>query len=212
MSPTTRFIPCLPSWACPAMPRASRCFCKRTGLWPAMWLCPMRHFGRLLRRVFCAKPWSRTTTGRSRWTSYNGLVHKNSVIAGIRQGVVIVLMALLALAPFLHGHLGASHVSGFHVDGMDLGHNIQAGSSQTVWTAHQASEEESPALGVSVSLPLPKAGDEAQLVLALLVTCLCAWLALATLARRARRPSPAPCVVPRSYAWGWPPPALAPPL
>ena len=142
--------------------------------------------------------------------NYNGRVHKNSVIAGIRQGVVIVLMALLALAPFLHGHLGASHVSGFHVDGMDLGHNIQAGSSQTVWAAHQASEEESPALGVSVSLP--KAGDEAQLVLALLVTCLCAWLALATLARRVRRPSPAPCVVPRSYAWGWPPPALAPPL
>lgn len=141
-------------------------------------------------------------------------MHQNVFIAGIRQGVVIVLMALLALSPFLHGHLGASHVSGFHVDGLDLSHNAQVAETPALlsvyMSAHTASEEESPALGVSVSLP--QAGDDVQLATGIIGFLLWAWLAKKVLAHRVRRTPPLAQVAPRTYQSGWPPPALAPPL
>jgi hypothetical protein len=141
-------------------------------------------------------------------------VQQNIFIAGIRQGVVIVLMALLALSPFLHGHLGASHVSGFHVDGLDLSHSAQAAETPALSLAHvlvhAASEEESPALGVSVSLP--QAGDDVHLATGIVGFLLWAWLAKKVLAQRERRMAPLAQAAPRTYPPGWPPPALAPPL
>jgi hypothetical protein len=141
-------------------------------------------------------------------------VHQNVFIAGIRQGVVIVLMALLALAPFLHGHLGASHVSGFHVDGLDLSHSAQGAEAlaeaPALVSAHAASEEESPALGVSVSLP--QTGDDVQLATAIVGFLLWVWLAEKVLVHRVRRMPPWPASAPSTYPPGWPPPALAPPL
>lgn len=123
-------------------------------------------------------------------------------------------MALLALSPFLHGHLGASHVSGFHVDGLDLSHNAQVAETPALlsvyMSAHTASEEESPALGVSVSLP--QAGDDVQLATGIIGFLLWAWLAKKVLAHRVRRTPPLAQVAPRTYQSGWPPPALAPPL
>ena len=141
-------------------------------------------------------------------------MHQNVFIASIRQGVVIVLMALLALSPFLHGHLGASHVSGFHVDGLDLSHSAQGAQTPTLSpayvSAHAASEEESPALGVSVSLP--QAGDDVHLATGIVGFLLWAWLAKKVLACRVRRMPPLAQVAARTYQSGWPPPALAPPL
>lgn len=146
------------------------------------------------------------------------MVHINRFIASIRQGVVIVLMALLALSPFLHGHLGASHVSGFHVDGLDLNHSAQT-SETPAWgavhvsadvSAHTASEEESPALGVSVSLP--QTGDDVYLVTGIVGFLLWVWLAQKALALCVRRMPPLAQGAPRTYQCGWPPPALAPPL
>jgi hypothetical protein len=139
-------------------------------------------------------------------------MHRNVFIAGIRQGVVIVLMALLALSPFLHGHLGASHVSGFHVDGLDLSHNVSDAATATWVSAHAVSEEESPALGVSVSLPLPQSGDDVHLAMSIVGFWLWLWLAKKLLAHGVRRTPSRPEPVPGIYQSGWPPPALAPPL
>ena len=137
-------------------------------------------------------------------------MRQNVFIAGIRQGVVIVLMTLLALSPFLHGHLGASHVSGFHVDGLDLSHNAADAATATWVSAHAASEEESPALGVSVSLP--QMGDDVHLATAIVGFLLWVWLARKMLAHCVRRMRPAPETPPSTYQSGWPPPALAPPI
>ena len=141
-------------------------------------------------------------------------MHQNVFIASIRQGVVTVLMALLALSPFLHGHLGASHVSGFHVDGLDVSHSAQAAETPALVSihvsAHAASEEESPALGVSVSLP--QAGDDVHLAAGIVGFLLWVWLAKKVLAHRVRRTPLLAQVAPRTYPPGWPPPALAPPL
>lgn len=137
-------------------------------------------------------------------------MHHNVVIAGIRQGVVIVLMALLALAPFLHGHLGASHVRGFHVDGLDLSHSAPVAETSVLLLAHATSEEESPALGVSMTLP--QTVDDVHPFTGLVVFWLCAWLAGQVLAHRVRRTPLLAQAAPRTYLPGWPPPALAPPL
>lgn len=146
--------------------------------------------------------------------NYNAQVQSQSFIAGIRQGVVIVLMALLGLAPFLHGHLGASHVSGFHVDGLDLSHSAQTAEtwapSPVHVSAHAATEEESPALGVSVSLP--QTGDDMPLVTGMVGFLLWVWLSRKVLAQGVRRTPPLAQAAPRTYPPGWPPPALAPPL
>lgn len=138
------------------------------------------------------------------------MVHINRFIASIRQGVVIVLMALLALSPFLHGHLGASHVSGFHVDGLDLNHSAQTSETPAWVSAHTASEEESPAMGVSVSLP--QTGDDVHLATAIVGFLLWVWLAQKALALCVRRMPSLAQGAPRTYQCGWPPPALAPPL
>jgi hypothetical protein len=143
------------------------------------------------------------------FANYNETVSTPPHIASLRQAVVIVLMALLALAPFLHGHLGASHVRGFHVDGLDVAHSASSQVPQASVSVHGWEEEESPALGVSVSLP--QTADDGQWVigmLGLLWACLAKPMRERRLRLRPEPAGPAPC----AYESGWPPPALAPPL
>jgi hypothetical protein len=121
----------------------------------------------------------------------------------------MVLMALLALAPFLHGHLGASHVSGFHMDGLDVAHATAAQDTFGSVSAHAWGEEESPAMGVSVSLPQP--GGDAPLVAGLAVLLFWALLARHAQSTGLRLRPVAPGSAPSAYEPGWPPPALAPP-
>jgi hypothetical protein len=137
-------------------------------------------------------------------------VQKNFFIAGFRQGVVIVLMALLGLTPFLHGHLGASHVSGFHVDGLDVSHSLATEGLSAQWTVHTATDEESPAMGVAVSLPQP--ADDAALWVGIAGFLLWAWFVCPVQVRRFWRAPLLRLPLPRTYQPGWPPPALAPPL
>ncbi|MGV0960978.1 MAG: hypothetical protein ACOYB1_14200 [Limnohabitans sp.] len=137
-------------------------------------------------------------------------MQKSFFITGFRQGVVIVLMALLGLAPFLHGHVGASHVSGFHVDGMDVSHSLATEGLSAQWAAHTASEEESPAMGVAVSLPQP--ADDAGLLVGIAGFLLWAWFVAPVQVQRVRRALLVRLPLPCTYQPGWPPPALAPPL
>lgn len=125
----------------------------------------------------------------------------------LNRGVTAVLIGLLALAPFLHGHLGASHVSGFHLDGVHaVTHSNETGSALGM----RAVDDESPALGVATSLPKPD--DDSKLLLQ------AAWLLAAVLGLLPRlvllriRPSTAEPRAVHAYHDGWPPPALAPPL
>ena len=117
-----------------------------------------------------------------------------------------LLAGLLALAPFLHSHFGASHESGFHIDGLHAvqhpGHDAQPSLSM------QASDDESPALGVAPVRPPSEGGDSVWWPMALL-------LVLPLLPLLAQGQPRAPC--PRRsarllYRVGLPPPSLAPPL
>ncbi len=125
----------------------------------------------------------------------------------LKRVVTAVLIGLLGLGPFLHGHLGASHVSGFHVDGLHaMAHTADLGPSDSM----SAADDESPALGVTTSLP--KSDDDgslpahAALLLAALLCLLLPRLPLARIRPYATDPPAA-----RAYRDGWPPPALAPP-
>lgn len=125
----------------------------------------------------------------------------------LNRGVVAVLIGLLTLGPFLHGHLGASHVSGFHLDGIHaVVHASDAGSVLSM----RSVDDESPALGVATSLPKPD--DDGKLLLQ------AAWLLAAVLGLLPRlihlrvQPSAAEPRTVHAYHDGWPPPALAPPL
>lgn len=111
------------------------------------------------------------------------------------------------MAPFLHGHIGASHIEGFHIDGVSIGHVDHPGpvSMSTMTDV----DDESPALGVAASVP--KSGDEGWSLID------AGWL-FALLLVLAHAPAPQPCLraarthLPRStYRAGWPPPAFAPP-
>lgn len=125
----------------------------------------------------------------------------------LNRGVMAVLIGLLALAPFLHGHLGASHVSGFHVDGIHaVAHTGEAGTAQSL----RAVDDESPALGVATSLPKPDDDGNLLLQTALLLAAVLGLLPRLILLRM--RPSAAEPRTVHAYHDGWPPPALAPPL
>ncbi len=125
----------------------------------------------------------------------------------LNRGVTAVLIGLLALAPFLHGHLGASHVSGFHLDGIHaVAHTSEAGSAHSM----RAVDDESPALGVVTSLPKPDDDGSLLLQAALLLAAVLGLLPRLVLLRI--RPSAAEPRPVHAYRDGWPPPALAPPL
>lgn len=122
-----------------------------------------------------------------------------------RRGLSSGLIWLLALGPFLHSHLGASHETGFHLDGI---HALQA-SVQDTASPWQAQEDDSPALGVDPTLrhvEMPAPGW-----LGVLLFTLVPLLAPRFIWRI--RPSRSATLPPlRTYAPGGPPPVLAPPV
>lgn len=61
--------------------------------------------------------------------------------------MAMVLVALLAVGPFLHAHFGASSVTGLHVAGIQA--IAMADPTQTEWSPHD--EGESAAVGVETS-------------------------------------------------------------
>jgi hypothetical protein len=122
--------------------------------------------------------------------------------------MLVILFGLLALGPFLHAHLGISKVSGFHVAGYAHATVLDAAHD----AGHQLSEsnEESPAVGVSASLPrfddspaCPDGITLQQLVAVLLLTPQAFSVANHPPLQREHRIHERP---------GLPPPALAPPL
>lgn len=122
----------------------------------------------------------------------------------LRRWLTLLMVGLLALGPFLHSHFGTSHDTGFHLDGVHALHDpAPAGVS-----AMQASEEESPALGVAASLPQPEDEGLGLIGLALLMAVL-PQLAQRRLPLPRTHCTPAPsCAL---YRAGLPPPCLAPP-
>lgn len=124
----------------------------------------------------------------------------------LHHWLTLLLAMLLALGPFLHSHFGASHDTGFHLDGVHAVHMDHPSSL----TTSQASSEESPALGVDTSLRPSE--DEAWADLPLLL----AVLPLLPLLRSQRLPLPLAARGHHSratrYRAGLPPPCLAPPV
>ena len=115
-----------------------------------------------------------------------------------------LLAGLLALAPFLHSHIGISHESGFHIDGLHAVHH----PGHDAQVSLQAPDDESPALGVAPVRPLPEDGNALWWPMALLLV-----LPLLCLLRPS--PASAPQVRASGRTWcrmGLPPPSLAPPL
>ena len=123
----------------------------------------------------------------------------------LRRWLTLLMVGLLALGPFLHGHFGVSHDTGFHLDGV---HAVHASDTSSL-TQALVGEEESPALGVSASLPHPEDDGQSGLLCALLLVVL-PLLPLMRRVLRLRRPSArTPTATP--YGDGLPPPSLAPP-
>jgi len=122
----------------------------------------------------------------------------------LHRWLTLLLAMLLALGPFLHSHFGASHETGFHLDGV---HAVHGNMPDTV-TALQSSDEDSLALGVAASLPQPE--DEGWLALGFAL--LMAVLPLLPLQRQAL-PRARRALHQRAtrYRAGLPPPGLAPP-
>mgnify|MGYP000450288936 CR=1 FL=1 len=126
--------------------------------------------------------------------------------------LISLLMALLALGPFLHAHYGTSLATGFHVNGLQAVSAAQAtGIASDLPLLSPASEEESPAVGVVTSLPRFEADrwvlDSAPV---LLLTVL-----IHSVLQRLPSTWPwtpaAPPVQGRTFQAGFPPPAHAPP-
>ena len=122
----------------------------------------------------------------------------------LRRWLTLVMVGLLALGPFLHSHFGASHDTGFHLDGV---HAVHASAPADV-SAVQTSDDESPALGVAASLPSPEDKALGLLGLALLVAVLPLLPRRRLPLPRAQRTLAPACSL---YRAGLPPPCLAPP-
>ena len=122
----------------------------------------------------------------------------------LHRWLTLLLAMLLALGPFLHSHFGASHETGFHLDGVHAVHSNAPGTM----TALQNSDEDSLALGVAASLPQPE--DEGRLALgfALLMVVLPLLPLLRQVLPRALRALHQRAT---RYRAGLPPPGLAPP-
>lgn len=114
-----------------------------------------------------------------------------------------LLACVLALAPFLHGHFGASHESGFHIDGL---HAVQHPGHDTQ-TSLQAGDDESPALGVAPVRPPSEDSGPLWWPIALLLV-----LPLLPLLPQGKAHPPRQRTGARTrWRVGLPPPALAPP-
>lgn len=138
--------------------------------------------------------------------SYTSHVQALMRFQPLNHGLMAVLIGLLALGPFLHGHLGVSSVSGFHLDGLHtLTHPHEAGAVHSI----SAPDDESPAVGVATALP--KSDDDTSHPL--LVPGLPSAVLRLPLQPLAGRPwqAAAELQTVHTYREGWPPPALAPP-
>lgn len=125
-------------------------------------------------------------------------------ISRTHRWLAALLAGLLALAPFLHGHIGISHESGFHIDGLHALHHPGHDAQPSL----QAPDDESPALGVATVRPPSEDGNTLWWPLALL-------LVLPLLPLLAQAPAPTQHVRVRGralYRVGLPPPSLAPPV
>jgi hypothetical protein len=130
------------------------------------------------------------------------------------RGILATLALLLALGPFLHGHFGSAHLTGFHLDGLDaLEHLHSTGPLEQA----NPYDIESPAVGVAIAVSRFEEPGSPASDLALidgLLTTLLASLTLALAATPAvllcwrRVPAGAG---PAHARPGAPPPALAPP-
>ena len=123
--------------------------------------------------------------------------------------MVALLMVLLSMGPFLHTHLGASMVSGFHMDGVQhLGQTPTASTdkAQAQWGVNP---DEPPVMGVATSLP--NADHEGMGLIDM--TGLLTAILFVSLLRLCKIDKPVVHLAwpPRTYQAGWPPPALAPP-
>lgn len=115
-----------------------------------------------------------------------------------------LLASVLALAPFLHGHFGVSHESGFHIDGL---HAVQH-PAHDAQPSLQASDDESPALGVAPVRPPSEDLGTLWWPIALLLVLPLLPLQAQGQARPPRQRHRARPL----YRVGLPPPSLAPPM
>lgn len=139
---------------------------------------------------------------------YNGAV-TFSMPVQLCRWLTLLMAGLLTLSPFLHGHFGNSHESGFHLDGVHAVHAAaKAAGHALVKYMTAADQEESLAMGVAVSLPQPSDHGLPVALAGLLLAIL--FLALPHLL-------PNPKVLwlrarlRKLYNAGFPPPCLAPP-
>jgi hypothetical protein len=130
--------------------------------------------------------------------------------------LISLLMALLALGPFLHAHYGTSQATGFHVNGLQAVEAAQSQATLPILTTDSpmlspTTDQESPAVGVVTSLPRFEADSVTPDVTTVL---LLSFLILSVLQRL---PSTWPWtladhpVIARNFQAGFPPPAHAPP-
>jgi len=98
-----------------------------------------------------------TSNGLTRWINadpahrhfYNPLVNwRISPTSPMQRWLILLLTGVLALAPFLHGHLGGLHSGGFHLDGVSQ----LAVATKSHGAVQEMSEQELPTVGVVASL------------------------------------------------------------
>ena len=171
-----------------------------------------RHRGSEIKRHagIVKRPAPNTNQDASQTRFYNGAVqHTTRLFQRLSLAFVSLLLGLLAIGPFLHSHLGASVVSGFHMDGLHSVVQADTANTGQVLSSIGVNDDESPALGVAASLPN---ADQDSLCVGDIVAWLLATL-LVSLVRlpKGKHPAWLGVVPPHTYQAGWPPPALAPP-
>ncbi len=136
--------------------------------------------------------------------SYNGWVKSPAPVFPTYRWLALLLAGLLALGPFLHSHFGASHDTGFHLDGLHALHSSQPAA----FAGFLVPVEDSPALGVDDSMTQPESEGLPDLAFVLLIAVLTLLPPLRQPLPRASRAHPVPGAL---YRPGLPPPCLAPP-
>lgn len=122
------------------------------------------------------------------------------------------LTVLLALGPFLHAHYGASHISGLHMDGMDVAHVMHTHDVFEA-TFHNDADDESAAVGVVTSYPREVQLDVSDGVWISLATAWVLFIAGALISViPSRLHASFERVVRHFYAPSARPPTLAPPV
>ena len=102
-----------------------------------------------------------------------------------------VLVALLAIGPFLHAHYGASQITGLHVAGVSAVGPAASGSDQAYFS--QSEEPESAAIGVETSYARDSVLDvheQPQMALLLTLVVCAALVALVSVGAPKRQVQP----------------------